>query len=89
MPICASLLRGHIPKKIRYPSLRHIYFNLKSRSSRRPLVSDQTHSLDNLQPHKREDYLETRSKDYTQLENGGGREEMRNFVVTQRERLEY
>ncbi len=89
MPICASLLRGHIPKKLHYPSLRRIYFNLRSRSSRRPLVSDQTQSLDNLQPHKREYYLETRSKDYTQLENGSGREEIENSAATQRERLEY
>ena len=89
MPVCASLLRGHIPKKFPYPSLRHIYFNLRSRSSRRPLVSNQTHSLGNLQPLKRDSYLEVWSKDYTQLEDGSGREEMKPSVLTQRERLEY
>ena len=86
MPICASLLRGHVPKKLHYPSLRHIF---RSRSSRRPLVSDRTDSLDNLQPHKEDRYLGTLSKDYTQLKNGSGLGEMENSGLTQRERLEY
>ena len=89
MPICASLLRGHIPKKLHHPSLRHFYFNFRSRSSRRPLVSNQTHPLDNLQPHKRDSYEEMRSKTYTQLENGGDQGEMKDHILTPRERLEH
>lgn len=89
MPICASFFRGHIPKDLHYLSPRHIYLNLRSRNSRRPVVSDQTHSLDNLQPHKGDSYLETLPKDYARLEDGSGLGETKISVVTQRERLEY
>ena len=89
MPICACLLRGHIPKGLQYLSPWHVYLSLRSRNSRRPLGLDQTHSLDNLPPHKRDSYLGTRSDDYTQLENGIGLGETKNSVMTQRERLEY
>ena len=89
MPICASLLRGHIPKDLHYLSPRHIYLNLRSRSSRRPLVLDQNHSLDNLQPHKGNSYLVMPPKDFTRLEDGSGLGETKNSVRTQRERLEY
>ena len=89
MPICACLLRGHIPKDLHYLSPRHIYFNLRSRSSRHPLVSDQTHCLDNLQPHKADSYSVTLPKDYARLEDGSGLGETKNSVMTQRERLEY
>ena len=89
MPICACLLRGHIPKDIHYLSPRQIYLNLRSRSSRRPRVLNQVYSLEDLSPPKRDSYLGTRSDDYAQLGKDSGVGETKTSVKTQRERLEY
>lgn len=89
MPICACLLHGHTPKNLHYLSPRHLYLSLRSRSSRRLLVSNRTYSLDNLQPQKHDSNSATLPKDYARLEDGSGLAETKNSVVTQRERLEY